>query len=193
MNPMNRSHIAAALMGAALLLTLNVPAMAQRGTPGSGYGATTPVVQPATADEVKWLQYMREEEKLAGDVYKVLFEKWNLAVFQNIASAEETHFAAIGTLLTRYGIADPAQSAAGVYTDPALNTLYNQMVAKGLQSPQDALEVGVTIEKQDISDLESALKSTDKYDIKRVFTNLMSASHNHLEAFETVCTITAAN
>jgi hypothetical protein len=77
-----------------------------------------------------------------------------------------------------------------VYTDPALNALYNQLVAKGLQSAQDALAVGVLIEKKDISDLETALTSTAKFDIKRVFNNLMNGSYNHLEAFETVCTIT---
>jgi hypothetical protein len=194
MNPIHRSHIAAALLLAALLLALNAPAMAQYGTPGAGFGVSTPALQPVTAEEAKSLQFMREEEKLARDVYKVLLDKWNLVVFQNIAKSEETHFAAIGTLLIRYGVADPAQAAAGVYQDPALNSLYNQLVAKGLQSAQDALEVGVIIEKKDIADLESALKGTDKFDIKRVFNNLMNGSYQHLDAFETVCTIiTPAN
>jgi hypothetical protein len=186
----NRSRIAAALVLAAIFLALNTPAMAQQNGAGAGYGATVPVVQPATADEVKWLQFMREEEKLARDVYKVLLDKWRLVVFQNIMTSEETHFAAIGTLLARYNVADPAQASAGVYTDPGLNALYNQLVAKGMLSAQDALEVGVLIEKKDIADLETALQSTAKFDIKRVFSNLMNGSYRHLEAFETVCTLT---
>ena len=190
MKPINRSRIAAALAFAAIFLALSAPAMAQYGTAGAGFGVTTPVLQPVTAEEAKSLQFMREEEKLARDVYKLMLDKWNLVIFQNIMASEEAHFNAIGTLLTRYGVADPALSSAGVYTDPALNALYNQLVAKGLQSAQDALAVGVLIEKKDISDLETALTSTAKFDIKRVFNNLMNGSYIHLEAFETVCTIT---
>ena len=51
--------------------------------------------------------------------------------------------------------------------------------------------MGVLIEKKDIGDLESALKATAKLDIKRVYTNLLNASFNHLEAFETACELTA--
>jgi hypothetical protein len=190
MNSITRSSIAAAMVFAALLLALNAPAVAQPyGAGGAGYRATAPVVQPLTADELKWLRFMREEEKLARDVYQVLAARWGIVVFQNIMASEDTHFNAIGTLLTRYGAADPAQAAAGMYTDPALTALYSQLVAKGLQSAQDALEVGVIIEKRDIADLESALAATAKFDLKRVFNNLMNGSYNHLDAFETVCAI----
>lgn len=190
MNPINRIHILAALTFAVLIVAFGVPATAQTyGSPGPGYGVTASAVQPLTADELKWLLFMREEEKLARDVYKALFDKWKLVVFQNIMGSEDTHFNSMGTLLARYNVADPAQSSPGVYTDAALNALYSQLVAKGLQSAQDALEVGLIIEKQDIADLETALKSTAKFDIKRVFNNLMNASFNHLDAFETLCTI----
>ena len=184
------SNIAATLLLAALVLALTAPAMAQYQPAGSGYGITT-IVQPLTAEELKSMQFMREEEKLARDVYKALFEKWNLVVFRNISAIEETHFTAIGTLLTRYGAVDPAQSIAGFYTDQALNALYNQLLAKGMQSAQDALVVGISIEKKDIADLESALNTATKFDIKRVYNSLMNGPFNHLVAFETVCTVTA--
>jgi hypothetical protein len=129
---------------------------------------------------------MREEEKLAYDVYQQLGEKWNLNVFRRIALSENRHATAVADLLTRYGIKDPAQdSPAGVYSDPALNILYSQLMAKGSLSIKDALEVGVLIEKTDIADLESAMKETVKPDIKRVYSNLLRGSFNHLEAFET--------
>jgi hypothetical protein len=183
-------NAAAALVLAATAFSATAPAMAQSGPVGAGYGSATTVVQPLTPEELQWMQFMREEEKLARDVYQALFEKWNLVVFQNIAASEGTHFAAIGTLLTRYGATDPAQSSAGVYTDPTLNTLYNQLLEKGMRSAADALEVGVLIEKQDIADLETALKATAKFDVKRVYNNLMNGSYNHLDVFETVCALT---
>jgi hypothetical protein len=187
------------LAGAVALAILAgaTPAMAQYGHgPGYGGGSTTGgttggttivATAPATAAETQWLRYMREEEKFARDVYQQLYKKWSLTVFQNIATAEQAHFDAVGVLLTRYSVADPASASAGVYSDAKLNTLYNDLMAKGMKSAQDALEVGVLIEKTDIGDLESALKATDKLDIKRVYTNLLNASFNHLEAFETVC------
>jgi hypothetical protein len=181
----------AVLLCGAFLLAAITPALAQNG-PGRGWGSTATTQSP-TAAELQWLKFMREEEKLARDVYQQLHEKWSLIAFQNIATSEQRHFDSIGVLLSRYGIADPAQSASGVYTDTNLNALYNELMAKGLRSAQDALEVGVLIEKKDIEDLESALKETSKADIKRVYTNLMNASYRHLDAFETGCSITAGS
>jgi hypothetical protein len=188
-------HAAAVLMLAALAFTLSTPAMAQPYGPGPGYGYTTGIVTvtPLSDSEAQTLKFMREEEKLARDVYDALFKKWNLITFQNIAASEQAHFDALGTLLTRYSVTDPAQGlAAGVYSNTKLSALYNELMAKGTKSVQDALEVGVLIEKTDIADLETALKGTAKLDVKRVYTNLMSGSYNHLEAFENGCYLLTA-
>ncbi|MDK2464101.1 MAG: DUF2202 domain-containing protein, partial [Candidatus Korarchaeota archaeon] len=50
-------------------------------------------------EEIQGLLYMREEEKLARDVYLTLYEKWGLPIFQNIARSEQTHMDAVKTLL----------------------------------------------------------------------------------------------
>jgi hypothetical protein len=165
--------------------------------PGNGNGRGPQqnqpvVVVPATAEEIASLTFMREEEKLARDVYRFLFEKWNYAEFDRIAAAEQQHFATIGTLLTRYSIPDPAANdIPGVFADPKLTALYAELTAKGANSLKDALEVGVIIEKADIDDLTNA-NNTTKYDIKRVYTNLMQASFNHLDAFESALELLAA-
>ena len=44
--------------------------------------------------------------------------------------------------------------------------------------------LGVIIEETDIEDLENALKIAIHKDVKRVFSNLMAGSYNHLAAFE---------
>jgi hypothetical protein len=165
-------------------LTL-VPAFAQNGQGPHGPQSQPPVaVQPATAEEIQALVFMREEEKLARDVYRFLFERWQYAAFDRIAASEQQHFATIGTLLTRYSIPDPAATdTPGVFADPKLTTMYAELTAKGAISLKDALEVGVLIEKTDIADL-SAANTTTKLDIKRVYTNLMTASFSHLDAFE---------
>jgi hypothetical protein len=140
---------------------------------------------PLTADEARTLAFLREEEKLAHDVYAEMYAKWNLRVFDSIARSEQQHFAAAGMLIARYGIADPAAATPpGVFTDATLTTLYNQLIAKGMASLKDALEVGIAIETQDSADLETAIGATAKTDLKAVYSNLLTGSLNHREAFE---------
>ena len=104
-----------------------------------------------TALEVDGLAFMREEEKLARDVYLTLYEKWNMPVFQNIAGSESTHMDAVLTLLERYSLDDPsAEKAVGEFTNPDLQALYDQLVNLGSQSLADALKVGAAIEEIDI-------------------------------------------
>ena len=152
--------------------------------------ATAAAPQPTgvlSAEEVAGLLYMREEEKLAHDVYLTLYEKWGTAVFQNIASSEATHAEAVLTLIERYGLADPAAGYnRGVFADPALQALYNQLIEQGGQSLSGALRVGAAIEEIDILDLEERLSQTDQPDIILVYQNLTAGSENHLRAFVSV-------
>ncbi|MBL8227063.1 MAG: DUF2202 domain-containing protein [Bryobacterales bacterium] len=167
--------------------------------PGAGPGprpgapGTQVALEPATAAEIQWMKFMREEEKLARDVYRFLYEKWNLSVFDRIAGSEQQHFTAVGTLLTRYKVEDPvAVDTPGVFVDQRLGAMYAELTAKGAASLKDALEVGVAIEKADIDDLSKALLETNKWDLKRVFNNLSAASFSHLDAFESYLEILAA-
>lgn len=170
---------------AAVIVALGVPATAQNTNPGKGRGPGLAFDNtPPTAEEAKTLAFMREEEKLARDVYRLLAEKWNLTVFRNIAEAEEQHFRTIGAVLEKYNLPDPALTEPGVYSDAGLTALYAELIAKGMSSVSDALEVGVIIEKTDIADLEEAIQAAVKPTLKRLYTNLMNASFNHLEAFE---------
>lgn len=180
MKPMGKALIGAAAF-TAFALFMAAPAFAQQ---GPGGGRTPVAVQPATEDEIKWLKFMREEEKLARDVYRFLYERWNFSVFDRIGASEQTHFATVGALLTRYNVPDPAIDAPGVFADERLATLYAELTAKGGASLRGAIEVGILIEQKDIADLDAAMQ-TNKLDIKRVYNNLMTASFNHLDAFET--------
>jgi hypothetical protein len=146
---------------------------------------TTP--QPAQAhsqDEVMWLTHMREEEKLAHDVYVTLGEMWSLPIFTNIATSEATHTDAVRTLLDRYALPDTVAGApVGTFTLPEIQALYTSLVALGSTSRTDALKVGATIEDMDIRDLDTALAVTVSPDIRTVYQNLQKGSRNHLRAF----------
>ena len=129
------------------------------------------------------LIFMREEEKLAHDLYAEMYELWGLQIFQNIGSSEQSHTEAIKTLLDAYDIPDPASDVSGVFTDPDLQNLYNDLVVQGNQSLAEALKVGALIEEIDILDLQDRLAQTDNADIQQVFTNLLRGSSNHLRAY----------
>jgi len=156
---------------------------------GNGNGTGTSVLDiPASdlsSEEAAALIFMREEEKLAHDVYTALYEIWGQPTFTNIAASEQAHMDEIKLLLDRYNLADPALEP-GSFTDPNLQALYDQLVAQGSVSLADALKVGAAIEEIDILDLQERLAQTDNADIQQVFNNLMMGSENHLRSFTSV-------
>lgn len=134
--------------------------------------------------ELSTLAFMREEEKLARDVYITLYNKWGVNIFTNISSSEQTHMDAILMLLNKYSLIDPVGSnGVGVFANTTLQTLYNQLVAQGNASVLDAYKVGATIEDLDIFDLKNALTAIDNQDIKLVYDMLTKGSRNHMRSF----------
>ncbi len=140
--------------------------------------------EPLTAKEKETLLLMREEEKLARDVYTFLYTKWNLQIFVNIGESEQRHMDAMLQLLTKYDLPDPVGSnSAGKFSNTRLQELYNQLTVQGSTSLAAALKVGATIEDLDIFDLEKALTEINSQDIRTVYENLNRGSRNHLRAF----------
>lgn len=142
-----------------------------------------------TEADIEGLCFMREEEKLAHDVYYNLFLKWGHPIFENIAASEQTHTTAILDLLIYYKIKDSASSEVGVFNNPDLQALYDELMEKGEQSLTEALNVGVIIEEKDIIDIEILINATQVEKIKRVYQNLLDGSASHLAAFEKVLAI----
>lgn len=141
---------------------------------------------PLSADEIAGLLFMREEEKVARDVYLTLYETWDVQVFSNIARSEQSHMDAAKTLLDRYGIADPAAgNGIGQFTDPDLQALYDDLSVQGQETLADALRVGALIEEVDIADLIEELEAVEHSDIHQVYGQLLQGSENHLRAFVT--------
>lgn len=155
----------------------------------SARGAQSKAIDPAavaklTADEQAGLLYMREEEKLAHDVYTALFEAWDAPLFANIARAEQQHTEAVLRVMTAAGIADPAATLeAGKFSNAELQALYDKLVAQGNSSLEAALKAGAAIEELDILDLQEALADTSNTVLQNLYANLQRGSENHLRAF----------
>lgn len=131
------------------------------------------------------LQFLREEEYLAHDVYLYLYEKYELMPFDNIRKSESRHTEAVKTLLDRYKIDDPsANHEPGIFQNSELQQLYSELIRQGDNSLEDALKAGLLIEEKDIQDLEDALVTVEEdSDIYFTLSNLKRASGNHLRAF----------
>ncbi len=184
--------LAAALVIAAVLIAA-APAEAQRHGGRQigpncvgGIGDLLDQIEQVTLTEYEEsnLIFLREEEKLARDVYLTLSERWQLPIFSNIARAEQTHMDRVGDLIELYGMEDPVtDDAVGIFSDAALGDLYAEFVANGEISLVDALLVGAEIEDMDLADLYELLENTDNDHIKLIAHNLAKGSRNHLRAF----------
>lgn len=133
--------------------------------------------------EINNILFLREEEKLARDIYLTFYKMYGLPMFLNIAKSEQNHMNAVRTLIEKYNLTDPVIDEIGVFTNDTLQELYNQLVEQGSQSLVDALLVGALIEEKDIIDINNLINSTENPDILRVFTRLVEGSTHHLIAF----------
>ena len=173
-----RTLMMATLLGASMTL----PVLAGNGGPGKGPGVGA--LPQIDANEAATLSFMREEEKLARDVYLDMNDLWDAVVFVNIAASEQQHMDTLLQLLDKYGLPDPAAlDIPGWFSDQNLQTLYDDLVNRGQASYAEALQVGALIEEVDIEDLQLAIEQTDNADLQNAYENLMRGSRNHLRAF----------
>lgn len=136
-----------------------------------------------TTQEIEDLLFLREEEKLARDVYLFSFEKYNLQIFKNISNSEAQHMSSVLNLLNKYNIDDPVSSEIGIFNNVELQIIYNILIEQSSISLLEALEVGNKIEDLDIKDLSLNETRTDKLDLLIVYASLKCGSRNHLRNF----------
>lgn len=138
---------------------------------------------PLTQAEIDDLKFLREEEKLARDVYLFSYNKYQLAIFDNISQSEQKHMNSVLNLMNKYGIPDSASTEIGVFNNPDLQLLYNSLTNQSDISLIEALKVGATIEDLDINDIDDFIGNTTKSDLLNVYDNLTCGSKNHIRSF----------
>lgn len=169
-----------------LITMITTPALLMAKGPkgGPGLTAASNTQTTLTPQEVSDAQWMREEEKLARDVYREMFARWGNSVFSTISTSEQSHLDAMGKLLDRNDIDDPVVSDdTGAFTNPDLLAWYNELVYRGSDSEIEAIKVGILIEESDMTDIQNAINNTDESDIINTYENLLKGSRNHLRAF----------
>lgn len=197
-----KKKVVLASVAAALVVSLSAEAR------NSGKGQQ----QELDYAESTHLVFMREEEKLARDVYLTFARDYpNQPVFQDIGEgSEQTHTDVIRDKLEDYGIPDPnpetdrLPTSIGVYTGAEYGAYftekYNELVALGKRSELDALYVGALIEEIDMHDIVRCPKLiveldngigedgcglvyTDERPLQNTYRSLVDGSENHLRTF----------
>lgn len=152
-------------------------------------------------DDQKYvLAYMWNEEKMAKDLYLALYAVWGNQVFFNIATRAETQHQAsveaaiasydlnitnLDTYEEHYSAQELRAFGPGEYSVADVRELYDVLYAKGVQSAQDALEVGCMVEVTDVDDLNEDLVTVAGIDdLVATLENLRSGSYNHYWAFD---------
>lgn len=128
------------------------------------------------------LMLMREEEKMAHDIYVTFRDKYDLRVFSNISQSETMHMNAVLSLINHYELNDPMLAESGKFKNKEIQDLFNKLIVQGADII-GALKAGAIVEEYDILDLMKYIDSTKNEDIKKVYSNLLYASHRHLNAF----------
>ena len=142
--------------------------------------------QTISENEKAGILLMREEEKMARDVYQTLNEKWDQMPFVHISESEINHMARMKLLIDKYQLKDPVENNAdkrGAFNNQQLKKLYDELITSGKTSLEAAFRAGAKVEEVDIRDLKEAKAKTSNEEIKNTYTDLISASENHLRAF----------
>lgn len=158
-------------------------------------------------NEMIHLFFMREEEKLARDVYTTLGTMYpDSAIFGNIDDSEQRHMTAVKNMIEQYGYEDPnTNDNVGIFTGEEYGWYftenYNLLVERASISELEALYVGAFIEELDMMDInqcphvivdtENGINDvsecgkiyTDNSDIVKLYDSLLDGSDSHLEAY----------
>jgi hypothetical protein len=166
------------------VLAMSPAVEAGKDTGRGGPGMNVAVSMSLSQEEMSNLEFMREEEKLARDVYRVLYDQWGKPVFSNISSSEQSHMDALLGKINFYRLSDPVvDDSTGAFVNTDLAGAYLSLTGWGMTSLEDALRVGAYIEELDILDLQHAIEGSSHADLDATYEKLMRGSRNHMRAF----------
>lgn len=186
-------------------LVASMPLMAR---PGPGWGAPNDgqqVTQHLPLSEEQHLTFMREEEKLARDVYITFSQMYPRSrVFGRIDNSEQQHTDAIKRLLDKYGVVDPSTNDnVGIFTGYEYGEYFTNLFKLLIEvdNQLEALYVSAYIEEFDIIDLlycnqeiiyandeltdrySCGLEVTETTDVQRTLNSLLMGARSHLRAY----------
>ena len=192
-----------------ITLTLTAAISTLGGFASDALAGKKPAGTGLDAVEASHLTFMREEEKLARDVYLTLAGLYpDQGVFDRIATtSEQTHTDTMRDKLALYNLPDPnpttndLPASIGVFTGVEWGWYFTEkfeaLTSKARKSELDALYVGAFIEELDMHDIAicpdvmvkagypqpCGLEYTDESGLINAYNSLIDGSENHLRAY----------
>lgn len=177
--------------------------------PSTALAESDSIITGLDAVEASHLTFMREEEKLARDVYLTLADMYpDQDVFKTIATtSEQTHTDTMRDKLAQFNLPDPnpdtnnLPASIGVFSGEEwgwyFTEKYHALTSMASESELAALYVGAFIEELDMQDIATCphamtdagypevcgLGYTDERALINAFKSLMDGSENHLRAY----------
>jgi len=133
--------------------------------------------------EIEDLQFLKEEEKMARDVYLFSYDLYGQNIFKNISNSEQSHMNSVTTIIEKYGIEDLSLEGRGSFSNKVLQNLYDDLTTLASESLEGALIAGATIEDFDINDINNFIENTRFQDVEDMYALLNCGSRNHLRAY----------
>jgi hypothetical protein len=136
-----------------------------------------------TSREKEGMIFIWEEEKVARDLYSSLFRQNNLTIFKNLTESEQRHMDEAKAIILRYGLVVPENETPERFDNESLQRIYNELLAEGRSSDQDAIKAAAVFEEISIIDLKRELSSVQAEDIGVVYQGLLAGSRKHLRSY----------
>ena len=133
--------------------------------------------------EIEDLQFLKEEEKMARDVYLFSYDLYGQNIFKNISNSEQSHMNSVTAIIEKYGIEDLSLEGRGSFSNKVLQKLYDDLTTLASESLEGALIAGATIEDFDINDINNFIENTRFQDVEDMYALLNCGSRNHLRAY----------
>ncbi len=131
-----------------------------------------------TETEAGDLQLLREEEKLARDLFRDWSDRSEL--FGAVAHSKQLHFEIVGALLQRHQVTDRTLGGEGLYVFPQLQTLHQELLARGGSTELEALAAGAELHERDLVGLEEAAGRSQLEDVRASLAEIQRGARNHL-------------
>ncbi len=133
--------------------------------------------------ENEGILFIWEEEKVARDLYRSLYNETNLSIFVDLERSEQNHMDQAKALIDRYGLQTPVSEEHGLFSNETLMGYYDDLLAQGKESPENALKAAATFEEISIIDLEKELEAASTEDVRVVYEGLLAGSRKHLRSY----------
>lgn len=138
------------------------------------------ITEPLSSDEIEFLYALREDEKLAHDLISAFSTQYpEIKLLDSVVTGETSHVAAIETILEYYEIAFSAQGHPGVFTDELRQARYNDLIAHGRGSIENAYRAAALMEEANAVVYQDVIAGTPNKNLQIFLLNLTKSSVNH--------------